>query len=63
MISKLKRSYLLTRNIKMICEVVPTSHFFRKRLGLNEDPLEWAPLLKGRKLNERPGTHSDDYGM
>ena len=24
-------------------------------------PLEWAPLLKGRKLNERPGAHSDNY--
>ena len=26
-------------------------------------PLEWAPLLKGRKLNEHPGAHSDNYGI
>ena len=25
-------------------------------------PLEWAPLLKGNKLNERLGAHSDNYG-
>ena len=25
-------------------------------------PLELAPLLKGRKLNEHPGAHSDNYG-
>ena len=26
-------------------------------------PLERAPLLKGKKLNERPGVHSDNYGL
>ena len=26
-------------------------------------PLKWAPLLKGRKLNERPVAHSDKYGI
>ena len=25
-------------------------------------PLEWAPLLKGRKINKCPGAHSDNYG-
>ena len=30
--------------------------FFNERPGL-------APLLKGRKLNERPGAHSDNYGI
>ena len=25
-------------------------------------PLELAPLLQGRKLNEHPGAHSDYYG-
>ena len=25
-------------------------------------PLEWALLLKGRKLNVHPGAHSDNYG-
>ena len=40
MISKLRRSYLLTRNIKMICYLVPTLYFFNERPGLNERPLE-----------------------
>ena len=26
-------------------------------------PLEWAPLLTGRKLNERTDAHSDSYGI
>ena len=30
--------------------------FFDERPGL-------APLLKGRKLNERPGAHLDNYGI
>ena len=27
------------------------------------DPLEWKPLLKCRKLNERPGAPSDNYSI
>ena len=26
-------------------------------------PLAWAPLLKGGKISERPGAHSDNYDM
>ena len=37
-------------------------YFFDERPGLSERPIEWAPLLKGRKLNECPGAHSDNYG-
>ena len=70
MISKLRRLYLLTRNVKMMCSLVPSLIFFNERLGLNErplpppaPPLEWGPLLKDRKLNERPAAHSDSYGI
>ena len=38
MIFKLRKSYLLTRNVKMICQLVPTLHFFNEIPGLNERP-------------------------
>ena len=38
MISKLRRSYLLTRNVKLICYLAPTLDFFNERPGLNECP-------------------------
>ena len=37
--------------------------FFNECHSLNGLPLNWQPLLKGKKSNEHPGTHSDNYGI
>ena len=38
-----------------------TSIYFE--FSLSAAQLKWEPHLKGSKLNERPGTHSDNYGI